>query len=296
MYCCFFFFQAEDGIRDAQESRGLGDVYKRQVKQYRVDDPAFTRLRRSQITNCVLQHLHSNQTPFDRAHVALAAPFVVVFDQESDIYHCFQRLMERVYSPSRTATDDMNTRGSELARFIMLLRSLHPDLSNHFEEEELEPEEWALPWLQHLLTAELPVQCVLRLWDTYFAIQDGRVIPGDTLGNFHPYVCLAILSELEEILMETEHPELKGVLLQLPDLQMDRIITQAFDLREMAIVSGLELLEEGPEEVTFSLQQLPPVPRQSSSSISSASSAVPEQNLLMPVSRQNSTTAIHEFR
>src|SRR5678816_4533433 len=26
----YFFFQAEDGIRDAQESRGLGDVYKRQ--------------------------------------------------------------------------------------------------------------------------------------------------------------------------------------------------------------------------------------------------------------------------
>ena len=26
-----FFVQAEDGIRDAQESRGLGDVYKRQV-------------------------------------------------------------------------------------------------------------------------------------------------------------------------------------------------------------------------------------------------------------------------
>ena len=25
-----FFFQAEDGIRGAQESRGLGDVYKRQ--------------------------------------------------------------------------------------------------------------------------------------------------------------------------------------------------------------------------------------------------------------------------
>ncbi len=29
--CFFFFFQAEDGIRDAQESRGLGDVYKGQV-------------------------------------------------------------------------------------------------------------------------------------------------------------------------------------------------------------------------------------------------------------------------
>ena len=27
----YFFFQAEDGIRDAQESRGLGDVYKETV-------------------------------------------------------------------------------------------------------------------------------------------------------------------------------------------------------------------------------------------------------------------------
>ncbi len=30
MICFFFFFQAEDGIRDVERSRGLGDVYKRQ--------------------------------------------------------------------------------------------------------------------------------------------------------------------------------------------------------------------------------------------------------------------------
>ena len=29
--CVIFFFQAEDGIRDLVRSRGLGDVYKRQV-------------------------------------------------------------------------------------------------------------------------------------------------------------------------------------------------------------------------------------------------------------------------
>ncbi len=28
----FFFFQAEDGIRDVERSRGLGDVYKRQTR------------------------------------------------------------------------------------------------------------------------------------------------------------------------------------------------------------------------------------------------------------------------
>ena len=31
VYCLFVVLQAEDGIRDAQESRGLGDVYKRQA-------------------------------------------------------------------------------------------------------------------------------------------------------------------------------------------------------------------------------------------------------------------------
>ena len=29
----FFFFQAEDGIRDLVRSRGLGDVYKRQIER-----------------------------------------------------------------------------------------------------------------------------------------------------------------------------------------------------------------------------------------------------------------------
>ena len=31
MFVSFFFFQAEDGIRDLVRSRGLGDVYKRQA-------------------------------------------------------------------------------------------------------------------------------------------------------------------------------------------------------------------------------------------------------------------------
>ncbi len=33
MGLCFFFFQAEDGIRDSVASRGLGDVYKRQPRK-----------------------------------------------------------------------------------------------------------------------------------------------------------------------------------------------------------------------------------------------------------------------
>ena len=38
---CFFFFQAEDGIRDLVRSRGLGDVYKRQIPGCAAFDFAF---------------------------------------------------------------------------------------------------------------------------------------------------------------------------------------------------------------------------------------------------------------
>ena len=36
-----FFFQAEDGILDLVRSRGLGDVYKRQVNRYEKPTMAF---------------------------------------------------------------------------------------------------------------------------------------------------------------------------------------------------------------------------------------------------------------
>ena len=36
----YFFFQAEDGIRDLVRSRGLGDVYKRQTSAWVFSIPA----------------------------------------------------------------------------------------------------------------------------------------------------------------------------------------------------------------------------------------------------------------
>eukprot|EP00825_Cyclidium_porcatum_P010288 TRINITY_DN15267_c0_g1_i2.p1 TRINITY_DN15267_c0_g1~~TRINITY_DN15267_c0_g1_i2.p1 ORF type:complete len:124 (+),score=13.53 TRINITY_DN15267_c0_g1_i2:43-414(+) len=41
--CCFFFFQAEDGIRDHAQSRGLGDVYKRQDQHGAIPLKVLTR-------------------------------------------------------------------------------------------------------------------------------------------------------------------------------------------------------------------------------------------------------------
>eukprot|EP00658_Telonema_sp_P-2_P037901 TRINITY_DN2723_c0_g1_i3.p1 TRINITY_DN2723_c0_g1~~TRINITY_DN2723_c0_g1_i3.p1 ORF type:complete len:128 (+),score=62.96 TRINITY_DN2723_c0_g1_i3:68-451(+) len=55
----FFFFQAEDGIRDAQESRGLGDVYKRQVQEalieYQLHDVSFKQQRENELLEKLVQ-------------------------------------------------------------------------------------------------------------------------------------------------------------------------------------------------------------------------------------------------
>ena len=45
----FFFFQAEDGIRDRSPSRGLGDVYKRQYNYHgddALENPIFMKANR----------------------------------------------------------------------------------------------------------------------------------------------------------------------------------------------------------------------------------------------------------
>ena len=46
LFHCFFFFQAEDGIRDLVRSRGLGDVYKRQFPTGDLPDERIDRVGR----------------------------------------------------------------------------------------------------------------------------------------------------------------------------------------------------------------------------------------------------------
>eukprot|EP00657_Telonema_sp_P-1_P005327 TRINITY_DN22606_c0_g1_i1.p1 TRINITY_DN22606_c0_g1~~TRINITY_DN22606_c0_g1_i1.p1 ORF type:complete len:106 (+),score=44.95 TRINITY_DN22606_c0_g1_i1:42-359(+) len=55
----FFFFQAEDGIRDLVRSRGLGDVYKRQFVD-RVGKRAILMLTSALVLACV--HIFLGQT------------------------------------------------------------------------------------------------------------------------------------------------------------------------------------------------------------------------------------------
>ncbi|KAJ3339716.1 hypothetical protein HDU93_007832 [Gonapodya sp. JEL0774] len=107
---------------------------------------------------------------------------------------------------------DVKTR---IAEFHMLCRALFPDLYSHLEDEEVDFAEWGRSWFQFFLSKELPLECVARLWDTYFSVDAGL--------DLHVYACLAILKLCRDSLEELESSDVRAHLLRLPALDMDRV-------------------------------------------------------------------------
>ncbi len=68
---------------------------------------------------------------------------------------------------------------------VSLFRSLLPQLFAHLQRLFIDTTRWLPSWLQFLLSVELPLQSLLRLWDYYFA--------GDECVQMHMFVCLGLL-------------------------------------------------------------------------------------------------------
>ena len=78
MLSLIFFFQAEDGIRDAQESRGLGDVYKRQIpKGYRAGAISFPFIDIKGNVRAVQIKQFDEQNPVSYTHLTLPTIYSV---------------------------------------------------------------------------------------------------------------------------------------------------------------------------------------------------------------------------
>jgi len=149
--------------------------------------------------------------------ISLIGPFVYSLKKDSEIFWCFEALMKKIEQHS--SEDSLP---DKMSRLMMYVRLVHSELANHFEEEELSLNDWSMSWLKNLLSKELPLECVMRLWDNYFS--DGF--------DLHIYVCLAILANCAEELQELEISELKALLQHLPVMDMDLIISQAGTIYE----------------------------------------------------------------
>jgi len=129
--------------------------------------------------NVLIAYLNNNSTHIEyRAGMLhLLAPFMYVIEEPHDCFHCFEALMklQKNYLSE-------NSMAVKVAYFLTCFRTAQLDLWNHFEQAEVEINAWLPSWFEFLLSRELPLECTLRLWDTYFSCEEGL--------DLHMYVCL----------------------------------------------------------------------------------------------------------
>lgn len=215
----------------ARQVRAEVRKHRQQVGQMREASlEARTRQRLEDAMRC---YLHAQGEECRPGLVHLLGPLAQVFSSEVDAYYTFQELMKRLTWP-------MSFEGCKqmTVTFMTLLRHTLPELYVFFEEEHCAGGAWLTSWLQFLLARELPLQCVLRLWDTYLAYHPTHSQEA-SLHQLHIYVCLAILEVCQEDIMELADAEVLRYLQQLPALDMEEIITQAFNIKDDVIARSL---------------------------------------------------------
>jgi hypothetical protein len=175
-------------------------------------------------------NVHHQVLGEERMLVYLCYPFAMVFEKEFEAYWCFERLINMVEELDDQNDLVMNIKGKPkrtVSNFIMLFRNLIPELYNHFEDEEVEFE-WCNSWIYGLLSKELPISLLLRLWDAYFSMPEGL--------SLHMYICLAILLQCKENLEDMEQSEIKSLLSRLPELDIDQVSSFNFFIQNIFII------------------------------------------------------------
>ena len=118
---------------------------------------------------------------------------------EADTYWCLSRLLENI-------TDNYIHQQPGIIRQVNELKNLiskiDVELLNHFEREGIEFIQFSFRWMNCLLMRELPMQLIIRMWDTYLS--------ETPLGfnTFHTYVCAAFLIKFSSELKEKDFQEI----------------------------------------------------------------------------------------
>ncbi|SCZ93835.1 BZ3500_MvSof-1268-A1-R1_Chr6-3g08917 [Microbotryum saponariae] len=180
-----------------------------------MDIMAFT----TSVENVLSAYLNRNlATEYHHGLVPLVAPLVWTLKTEAGMYFSFERLMT-----IREEYTSKHPLPARLTFFMTIFRQFLPDLFSYFEEEAVDTRELAAAWLESLFSREMPIGMLMRVWDVYFSIQDPM--------EFHPFVCLAILTTCKDALEELDQSEVRSMLLSLPVMDVDRLVVEAHNLR-----------------------------------------------------------------
>ena len=109
-----------------------------------------------------------------------------------------------------------------------LLRRVDADLHKHHDDVGVLLLQVTFRWINCLLTRELPMKALIRLWDTCLAEPDG-------FSSFFPYVCAAFLCHFSETIRNMESEDVHLFLQTLPTAdwgndEIETLLSEAYIL------------------------------------------------------------------
>lgn len=163
----------------------------------------------------------------------LSAPLYYLFAQdplnshhaEADTFFCFSLLMSDMRDAFVKTMD--NEEGGMMGRidkFSALLKEKDEEVWKHLEELNVAPVYYTVPWLTLMLTQELDMADVLRLWDSLLS----------DLARPHPllcYLCVAMVMGIREVLLAGDFTDCMRMLQHYPPVPVDDLLQSALRLR-----------------------------------------------------------------
>ncbi|ESN94115.1 hypothetical protein HELRODRAFT_121441, partial [Helobdella robusta] len=146
---------------------------------------------------------------------------------EADCYWCLSKLLDGIQDNYTFAQPGIQTRINQLKD---LVSRIDATLQRHLEQHRVEYIQFTFRWMNNLLMRELPLRCIVRLWDTYLSEQDG-------FASFHLYVCAAFLTKFStQLQRERDFHSLMMLLQNLPtqhwnDEEVTMILAEAYKLK-----------------------------------------------------------------
>lgn len=93
-------------------------------------------------------------------------------DIEADSYWCLSKLLDNIqdhYTFSQPGLQRM------ILRLEDLVNRLDTELHQHLVDEGIQYMQFSFRWMNCILLRELPLKSIMRLWDTYFAEEEGII-------------------------------------------------------------------------------------------------------------------------
>ncbi|KAH8876351.1 TBC1 domain family member 22B isoform 2 [Schistosoma japonicum] len=148
---------------------------------------------------------------------------------EADVFWCTSHLLDTIQDNYTFAQPGLQNNVKMLAS---LIERIDAKLYQHFMQNDVEFLQFAFRWMNNLLIRELPLRCIIRLWDTYMSENSG-------FSTFHVYVCAAFLLQFSNDLCRER--DFQGIILLLQHLptfhwtdeNINLILAEAFRLHSL---------------------------------------------------------------